>query len=83
MDNHIVLITGAAKGIGRHLAQCFLQKKYQVIATEIDLNLLEKGWNTEGADLEKLDATKPEDWLLLTEKVPKNTEKIRKIRYLH
>jgi 3-oxoacyl-[acyl-carrier protein] reductase len=73
MSNPVVLITGAAKGIGRHLALCFLREKYQVVATDIDVDLLKKGWNTEpafkGVHLEKLDVTKPEAWRILFEKI--------------
>jgi 3-oxoacyl-[acyl-carrier protein] reductase len=76
MSNPVVLITGAAKGIGRHLALCFLREKYQVVATDIDADLLEKGWNlssdgqnTEGVHLERLDVTKPEEWRILCEKI--------------
>jgi 3-oxoacyl-[acyl-carrier protein] reductase len=83
MINQVVLITGAAKGIGRHLANCFLQKKYQVIATDIDVELLKKGWNlssnlenTEGMHLEKLDVTKPEEWQMLKEKIKKKYGKL-------
>jgi 3-oxoacyl-[acyl-carrier protein] reductase len=64
-QQQVVLITGAAKGIGRHLAQCFLRKNYQVIATDIDTETLNKGWDTEGVHCEKLDVTKPDEWVTL------------------
>jgi 3-oxoacyl-[acyl-carrier protein] reductase len=76
MNQKIVLITGAAKGIGRHLADCFAAQNYQVIATDIDIELLKNNRNTdlprdhrEGSFYEKLDVTKPEEWRLLIEKI--------------
>jgi 3-oxoacyl-[acyl-carrier protein] reductase len=68
-QKQVVLITGAAKGIGRHLAQCFSRKNYQVIATDIDIETLKKGWNTEGVHCEKLDVTKPNEWATLMLKI--------------
>lgn len=60
-----ILITGCAQGIGNHLAHCFSQKGYQVIATDVDLDKLKQAFSagyTEGVHLERLDVTRQEDW---------------------
>jgi 3-oxoacyl-[acyl-carrier protein] reductase len=64
----VVLITGCAKGIGRHLAECFYKKNYSVIATDIDFEALKialKDWDTEGMLIMKLDVSLAQDWQLV------------------
>ena len=65
MHHKVVLITGCAKGIGRHLAEQFYKRNYYVVATDIDFEALQnafEGWDTEGCLLEKLDVTHADDW---------------------
>ncbi len=79
MEKKVVLITGCANGIGRHLSEIFYQKGYSVVATDIDfekLKLEKKHWilaqnvqNTEGSLLEKLDVTKADEWQNLMKKI--------------
>jgi 3-oxoacyl-[acyl-carrier protein] reductase len=61
----VVLITGAAKGIGRHLANSFLRKGFQVVATDLDIHSLKDGWKDDNVLLEKLDVTNADDWASL------------------
>jgi 3-oxoacyl-[acyl-carrier protein] reductase len=65
MTKQTILITGAAQGIGLHLAHVFLKKNYNVVAADIDILRLQtafEGQNTEGVILQKLDVSKVEDW---------------------
>ena len=41
-DSAVVVMTGAASGIGRHLAGVFLKNGYRVLATDINMNALKK-----------------------------------------
>ncbi len=71
----VVLITGCAKGIGRHLAECFYKKNYSVIATDIDIEALKtalKDWDTEGMLILKLDVSKPQDWQAVMAQISEN-----------
>jgi 3-oxoacyl-[acyl-carrier protein] reductase len=65
MHQSVVLITGCATGIGKHLAEKFYNRNYQVVATDADPEWLKRTfahWDTEGCLLEKLDVRKAEDW---------------------
>ena len=65
MHHKVVLITGCATGIGKHLAEQFYKRNYHVVATDADLDWLKttfEHWDTEGCMLEKLDVRKAEDW---------------------
>lgn len=65
MHHAVVLITGCATGIGKHLAERFYKRNYHVVATDGDFEMLKKSfahWDTEGCLLEKLNVTKAEDW---------------------
>ena len=65
MYQNVVLITGCATGIGKHLAEQFYKRNYNVVATDGDIEALKNAfsdWDTEGCLIEKLDVTKAEDW---------------------
>ncbi len=42
-DNKVVLITGAARGIGAGIARCFAAQGARVIVTDLDQDLIDKG----------------------------------------
>ena len=56
-----ILITGAAQGIGAALKDYFYQAGYQVIATDIDIETLQK-IASERLLVHALDVTKPDQW---------------------
>ena len=65
MHQTVVLITGCASGIGKHLAERFYKRNYHVVATDADIDALKSTfahWDTEGCLLEKLDVRKADDW---------------------
>ncbi len=65
-EQHIVLITGAASGIGAATAQAFAGKGATVVATDIDEGKLEKmvtGLQGVGHLALKLDVTQEADWI--------------------
>ncbi|MEM7352842.1 MAG: SDR family oxidoreductase [Acidobacteriota bacterium] len=60
------LLTGCASGIGRHLANELLQRGHRVLATDLDLEALERyaaraGWPERG-HVRQLDVCDPEAW---------------------
>ncbi len=75
----VVLITGCANGIGRHLAEQFYKRNYRVIATDIDIDKLKdelKDWDTEGVLIEKLDVTQLSDWQNVMTKIQDNFSRL-------
>lgn len=63
----VVVITGSASGIGRHLTGVFAKNGYRVIATDININALresavENQWDSSGVILEELDVRVPGQW---------------------
>ena len=60
-----VLITGSANGIGKHLAQCFYEKGYYCICTDIDLPTLQtqtKFWDAKRFVALALDVRDAQSW---------------------
>jgi len=63
----IVLITGCASGIGKHLVGALSRRGFRVVATDVDLVTLEKKaveetWDKENVRLGKLDVRNEEEW---------------------
>jgi 3-oxoacyl-[acyl-carrier protein] reductase len=63
----VVFLTGCASGLGLHLAECFIEKGYRVVATDINLAGLkslarEKNWQEEQVLIRKLDVSKSSQW---------------------
>ncbi|WP_250657222.1 SDR family oxidoreductase [Alkalimarinus coralli] len=67
MSNDVIWLTGSASGIGLHLTGEFLKLGYRVIATDINIEELERlasqhKWNRSNALIAKLDVTSDKDW---------------------
>jgi 3-oxoacyl-[acyl-carrier protein] reductase len=61
------VVTGCASGIGRHLADALLRRGESVLATDIELDALERaaaelGWPQERTRLQRLDVCDPDAW---------------------
>ncbi len=68
-----VLITGCANGIGWHLAQCFYEKCYFVVATDVDLEKLQsqtKHWDNSKSLVVGLDVRQANGWKTLANTLP-------------
>ena len=67
MSDKVVFITGCASGVGLHLADCFAQQGYRVVATDINLQQLkalakQHSWSEDQVWVSKLDVTKKAQW---------------------
>lgn len=66
-ESDCILITGAASGIGRHLAGRLLEDGHRVVCTDIDREAVEQ-WIGEGdypqrqVCVQRLDVRQPDDW---------------------
>jgi NADP-dependent 3-hydroxy acid dehydrogenase YdfG len=66
-DSSVMLLTGAASGIGRHLAKALSNRGHRLLATDVNLEGLDKaanddGWNAERVKRFRLDVRSPENW---------------------
>lgn len=65
------LVTGAASGIGRAVVEKLIERRAQVVATDLDLDALESvaaEWPRAALVLERLDVTSVEDWRRVVER---------------
>ena len=63
----VMFLTGCASGIGKHLADRFLEEGHQIYCTDIDLEAM-RAWidtsehTADRVAMQKLDVRQPEDW---------------------
>jgi 3(or 17)beta-hydroxysteroid dehydrogenase len=70
LQNRICVVTGAARGIGRAIAERFHAEGGQVILTDLDEEGGVRAAREIGCRFEPLDVRKEGDWLWLAERVP-------------
>lgn len=63
----VVWLTGSASGLGLHLTECFIQRGYSVIASDINITDLEacaqkRGWPSERVQIETLNVASEANW---------------------
>jgi 3-oxoacyl-[acyl-carrier protein] reductase len=66
-SDQVMLITGCASGIGQHLTTVLAGQGYNILATDVNLDALEKSadeskWDRQRVLLKKLDVRKAADW---------------------
>lgn len=65
MTSQIMLLTGCASGIGRHLAGALSRHGHRVLATDVDEEGLARAasaWSRERVHMHRLDVRREEDW---------------------
>tara|TARA_R110002020_G_scaffold105961_2_gene246794 strand:- start:34585 stop:35367 length:783 start_codon:yes stop_codon:yes gene_type:complete len=70
LQNKTALITGAASGIGKAIAEAFSNEGAHVIVTDIDDAAGMDAANAIGARYEHLDVSNEADWLCIAEAIP-------------
>ena len=70
----VVWLTGSANGVGKHLTNCFYQKGYSIVASDIEIATLESvakefDWNLDNVLLLELNITDQNAWETALEKV--------------
>jgi len=80
-DSRVLLITGAASGIGRHLTTQFVARGHRVIAADVDLPALEaaaqaQDWDTERTLLRQLDVREPPAWRAIVDEAIQKWQQI-------
>jgi 3(or 17)beta-hydroxysteroid dehydrogenase len=70
LNNKICVITGAARGIGRAIAERFHAEGARVVVTDIDVATGAAAAAEIGCRFQKLDVREEADWLRLAEEVP-------------
>ena len=66
-ENRVCFVTGAASGIGRHLAGCFVAQGWNVFATDVQSDVVanearEQNWPSERTATATLDVRDPAAW---------------------
>lgn len=81
MDKQLCVITGAAAGIGRAIAERFLSEGADLIVADYDLEEAKKvyGDNPQVADIIKVDATNYDDLVKIGEAVKKTGRKVKAV----
>ena len=74
MHDRVVWLTGCASGLGLHLARCFIDRGWRVVATDINIEGLERiaashSWDPERVIVRRQDVVDPSDWEILSERV--------------
>ncbi len=67
-----VFVTGAARGIGKHLSSCFHEKGYFVWLADIVISELEaytKSWESDSFEIVSLDVSNKSNWELIEKKL--------------
>jgi 3-oxoacyl-[acyl-carrier protein] reductase len=67
-----VFVTGAARGIGKHLSSCFHEKGYFVWLADIVISELEayaESWDSDSFEIVSLDVSNKSNWELLEKKL--------------
>lgn len=67
-----VFVTGAARGIGKHLSSCFYKKGYFVWLADIVISELEaytKSWESDSFEIVSLDVSNKSNWELIEKKL--------------
>lgn len=73
-QNKIVLVTGAAQGIGKSIAEAFYNGGATVVFTDLELNKVSKtieDFKNDNAIAMQLDVTSEKDWLQTTKEIEK------------
>lgn len=81
LENELCVITGAAKGIGRAIAERFLEEGADLIVADYDVETAEKVYdgNEHVLDILKVDATKIEDLEKIGDAVKKTGRKVKAV----
>lgn len=79
-DKPVILITGAASGIGQHMAKVYSHKKYYVVATDRNIDQLKLIFSEkDNRILHQLDISLPENWKAV---LTNTLEKFGRVDYL-
>ena len=81
LDQELCVVTGAAKGIGRAIAERFLSEGADLIVADYDIETAKKVYegNSQVLDMIKVDATKIEDLDKIAEAVRKTGRKLKAV----
>ena len=81
LDKELCVVTGAANGIGRAIAERFMSEGADLIVADYDLETAKKVYegNSQVIDILKVDATKVEDLEKIAETVKKTGRKVKAV----
>lgn len=74
MNEEVIWLTGCASGVGLHLTSAFLKRSYRVVATDINIEELERlakhhNWSCQQVLVCQLDITSPDSWQAVYQKI--------------